>query len=109
VYSDSFWLITSAATIRSVRVLQYDADHFQAVGCISKQIEKITTEGLLIESLPIYDFRGVYVFVRESGIWKLSGFFNTTDPNKALKDWDYAPEWLKQILGDLPSLIDKNC
>ena len=55
-------------------------------------------DGVYMESLPPIKICGIYVFVRDDDIWKLAGFFNTADP----RDWDYAPDWLKDIIGELP-------
>jgi hypothetical protein len=45
---------------------------------------------------------GVYVFLLENRTWKLQGLFDTTLAHTVLRDWDYAPNWLKEIIGELP-------
>ena len=98
LYEEPFWLITRSAIVVSFRVLEYSAGRFKAVGCVVKLTDETDTAGVFRKSLPAYESCGVYVFVREENTWKLAGFFNTADP----RDWDYAPDWLKEIIGELP-------
>jgi hypothetical protein len=109
VYQEPFWLITRSATVTRVRVLEYTAERFRAIACVTGSIDKTDTKGVTQESLPPYKIRGVYVFVKENNRWKLAAFFDTTDPKRSLRDWDYAPDWLKQAIGDLPDLVDNDC
>lgn len=99
LYDEPFWLVTTAAVVGNLRVLEYSPERFKAVACSVETTDKMTTDGVFIESLPPLDICGVYVFVREDDKWKLAGFFNTADP----RDWNYAPNWLKEIIGDLPN------
>lgn len=98
LYDAPFWLITRSAVVNRIRVLEYDTHHFKAMVCVVKDLEKVTPNGVSLEVLSPLRICGVYVFVREVNNWKLAGFFNTADS----RDWDYAPEWLKEIIGELP-------
>jgi hypothetical protein len=98
-----FWTITESASVQSVHVLEWKRGRrFKAVACVTKQTDEITKEWVFLKSLPPREFRGVYVFVRKDDTWKLSGFFDVTDRDRSWRDWDYAQEWLKEIIRDLP-------
>lgn len=109
VYKEPFWLITRSVTVTSVRVLEYTTERFRAIACITKSLDETNTEGVVQKSLSPYKFRGIYVFVKENNRWKLAAFFDTTDPKKTLRDWDFAPDWLKQVVGNLPDMVEKDC
>jgi hypothetical protein len=102
IYAEPFWLVTSSVVVERIRVLEYSPQRFKAIACVTEITGKTTTEGALIETLPPREFQGVYVFARDSNAWKLAGFFDVTDPRNALRDWDYAPDWLRQTIGNLP-------
>ncbi len=95
-------LVVSSVNVEKVRVLEYSEERFKAIGCATALIDKMTPKGEFIESLDPYDFTSIYVFVLDGGSWKLSGLYNVTIPQDAIRDWDFTPEWLKQSLGDLP-------
>lgn len=99
LYNEPSWRITRSAFVKSVRVLEYNPERFKAVACVIKNSDEVTQEGVVNETLSPLEICGVYVFVRQDSVWKLAGFFNTADP----RDWDHAPDWLKQIIGELPS------
>jgi len=95
-------LVVSSVNVEKVRVLEYSEERFKAIGCATALIDKVTPKGEFIESLAPHDFTSIYVFVLDGGSWKLSGLYNVTIPQDAIRDWDFTPDWLKQILGDLP-------
>jgi hypothetical protein len=109
IYQEPFWLVTRSVTVTSVRVLEYTIEGFRAIACITKSLDETNTEGVVQKSLSPYKFRGIYVFVKDNNRWKLNAFFDTTDPKKSLRDWDYASDWLKQAVGNLSGMIDKDC
>jgi hypothetical protein len=102
LFDEPFWLIVKSATVESVRVLDYSPEHFKAVACVTELIDETDTQGVFKEALPPREFRGIYVFVHENDTWKLSGFFDITHPKDSARDWDYASDWLKEIIGDMP-------
>jgi len=97
--AEPFWIINTSIVITEVKVLEFTADRFKATACSKSTADEITPQGAFIRSLPPLEICGVYVFVREADTWKLAGYFNTADP----RDWDYAPQWLKAIIGELPA------
>lgn len=98
LYNEPFWLVTTSASVQSIRVLEYNSERFKTVACVTSYGNRLTTDGEFIEQLSPYEFCGVYVFAREDNLWKLAGFFNMADR----RDWDYAPNWLQEIIGELP-------
>ncbi len=93
---------SKSAVVTSVRVLEYSVERFKAVACVTELIDETTTEGVFIESLLPQEYEYVYVFVYEDDAWKLAGVFNITIPKDAWHDWEYAPDWLKETIGELP-------
>lgn len=106
---ESSWIVTSRAEVRGIRVLEYSPNRFKAIGCGFIYIDRVTSEGQLIRSLPVQEFRNVFVFVNENGTWKATATLSIIDRSNFDRDWQYVPDWMKDELGDVPSLIDKDC
>lgn len=102
-YEEPFWLVTKSVALENVRVVEYSLERFKAVACVTIEHDRVTIEGIVVESLPPYEKCGVYVFVYENDTWLLAGIFDTTMPDYVARDWNYAQDWLKEIIGDLPS------
>jgi hypothetical protein len=102
-FGEPYGLVTKSAVVVSVRVLEYSPDRFKAVAGVIEQVDEVTPEGELKQSLPYHKFCGVYVFLQEENVWKLAAFFDITNSDIVAREWDYAPGTLKLILGDLPS------
>jgi hypothetical protein len=103
------WHVISSADVEGVHVLEYDPDRFRAIGCGVIERDKVNSAGRILESLPAQDFRTMYVFVREDGIWKAAAFLNFIDRSTFYRDWDYIPEWEKEILGNVPDYLYQDC
>jgi hypothetical protein len=100
-------LYTTSASISSVRVVEYGAERFKAIADVVSELAEATPEGEFLRSRGSLRTCGVYVFVREGSIWKLEGFFNVSPPYKdRARGWDYTPDWLKEIIGELPDEPD---
>lgn len=97
--AEPFWIVNTSTVVTKVKVLEFSATHFKATACIKTTDDEITPQGVFIQSLNPLEMCGIYVFEREENTWKLAGYFNTADP----RDWDYAPQWLKAIIGELPA------
>lgn len=103
VYDEPFWLVITSAKVKNVRVLEYSPERFKAVASVARTFDKITPEERIIESSSPGGICGIYVFVREDGVWKLAGFFLTDPPpDDVVRDWNDSPDWLKEIIGELP-------
>lgn len=101
--TEPFHLVTKSVSVGKVRVLEYEPERrFKAVVCIVKQNAEVTPEGELLQLLPPEARQGVHVFLYEDDTWKLAGYFETTDYENSIRDWWYAPEWLKEIIQELP-------
>lgn len=109
IYDEPSWLITKSATVTRVRVLEYSPERFKAVAHVIAMIDEITPKGEFKQSLPPNRSCGLYVFAREDGKWKLAAYFNATDLRYVDRDWREAPDWLRQIIGDLPSEAVSGC
>jgi hypothetical protein len=100
-------LYTTSASISSVRVVEYGAERFKAIADVVSELAEATPEGEFLRSRGSLRTCGVYVFVRGGSIWKLEGFFNVSPPYKdRARGWDYTPDWLKEIIGELPDEPD---
>lgn len=100
---EPFWIITTSAEVKRLRIISFDPDRFKAVGSVVVTHEKMTPDEKVIAT-PIRTARcAVYVFTREDERWMLAGQFLTfATPREVARDWDFVPEWHKAILGDLP-------
>ena len=103
ICSDQECLIVESAEVNGIRVLEYTNERFKAIGCITFNYDKLSPQGEFIRSLEPLHTRSIYVFISVEGSWKLAGIFDITIPKDALRDWDYAPDWLRQIIGELPA------
>lgn len=103
IYDEPFWLVITSAEVERVQIVEYSKEHFKAVALVARTVDKTATDGVIIEpSLPAGRC-GVYVFVRESSVWKLAGLFVLMGtPHEIERDWNYAPDWLKETIGELP-------
>lgn len=103
IYDEPFWLVITSAKVKNVRVLEYSPECFKAVASVARTVDKIRPDGTVLESSLPAGHCGIYVFVREDGVWKLAGFFLTDPPlDDVVRDWHDAPAWLKEIIGELP-------
>jgi len=103
LYDEPFWLVTTSAEVKKVRVVEYSPERFKAVASVVRMYNKTTTEGEIIELARSDTVCAVYVFVREDQTWKLAGLFLTGGTSEEVaREWSRAPGWLKEIIGDLP-------
>ena len=109
IYDEPVWLVTRSATVQRLAVLEHGSDRIKAVAHVVIVSDEITPKGVFKQSLAPDLMCGVYVFVRESDTWKLAAYFNATDPRYVDRDWSEAPDWLKRIIGDLPSEAVRDC
>jgi hypothetical protein len=78
-------------------------ERFKAGACVKKDLKRVQPDGTFVEDVSLGHHCGIYVFERFEGSWKLAGYFSTSLPYSSIKrDWSQLPEWLKEILGDLP-------
>ncbi len=100
---ESYWLITTNVQIEHIRVLEYSPNRIKAVACMMREIEERTAiTGEWIKSYSPNEICVLYVFSLENKVWKVAAVFNTTDPTKIDRDWTYAPDWLREVIGELP-------
>lgn len=100
---EPYWLVRESALVEDLRVLDFQIDRFKVVACAEIIANKTTLEGIILTPLPPRDQCGVFVFVSEGKKWKLAGYFDTTIQEDVERDWVYTPDWLKEIIGELPN------
>ena len=86
IYDEPFWLITTSAVVKYLRVLEYSPERFKAIARVSTLYDSITPEGKLIESKLPYEVCSVYVFIREGNAWKMATAFGMTVPQHVERD-----------------------
>ncbi len=107
---DQKWIITRAATVGKVQVLEYDSNRFKAIACVNLNWGTVNKEGVALEPDLNMFSRRVYVFVREQAQWKDADFIDITDPDAAALAWrENAEEWEKELMGEPPHDIDPSC
>ncbi len=101
IYNEPFWLVIKSAEVKNLRVLEYNPERFKALASVARTVDKIRPDGMVLESSLPAGHCGIYVFVHEDGVWKLSAYFGTDPPmDDVIRDWRYFP-W-KEIIGELP-------
>lgn len=108
--NDPKWYITTSSAVKKVKVLEYDAVHFKAIACVKQDWATVNQDGTLLESYPNEMERVVYVFLREQAQWKNAAYMNIRDLDEAALAWkENAPDWEKELMGELPHDIEPNC
>ncbi len=104
-----FWYIPKSVEVEGVRIIEYSSSQFKAIGCGTIYTDKVTPQGIVIESLPPREFRIIYVFTSEDNVWKLAASYNIIEPDDALREWEHTYDWAKEIIGDLSNYVYKKC
>ena len=98
-----YWLIVTNVEIKHIRVIEYQPEEIKTIACMVRDIEERTPKtGEWIKSYGPNKICKLYVFSLVNNKWKVAATFNTTNPNDIAHDWTYAPEWLKEVIGELP-------
>ena len=98
VQSEVEWLVTDAAELERLQLLEYSQQRFKAEACVIKRGRKMQPDGTLLDSFSGIRVCGIYVFLKTEDKWKLLGFLNNMDA----RDYEYTPDWLKEIIGEIP-------
>jgi hypothetical protein len=102
--------IIDTLDIYEIRVLEYTNLEFKTVSCGLIHFKHMTIDGKILNE---YDwwFKVIDVFLREDESWKLATGYDFMDIDGGLRDWAYAPEWQRNYIGDLPSIVEShfNC
>jgi len=98
-----YWQVTKAVTITSVSVYEFTPTKFRTGACVNRNMDRVTPQGVFLESVTHQGVCIIYVFIWEQNNWMLAGAFNTTMRDTAARDWHQLPDWLKEIIGELPS------
>lgn len=106
---DNYWLIPSQTDVDNLVVVDYGDRSMRVVACINEGINKVDHYGAVIEQYPLHRIINFYVFVRDGESWKIGNVIDITDPKQALQDWDFMPQDLKDITGDIDSFVYKSC
>jgi hypothetical protein len=98
VQSEVEWLVTGAAKLESLQLIEYNQQRFKAEACVITSGRKIRPDGTFLGLFSDVRVCGIYVFVKTENKWKLLGFLNNMDP----RDYEHTPDWLKEIIGEVP-------
>ena len=99
--------VISSASINKIQVIDYTVTQFKAFSCEILNFDTLTIDGTYVSAIKPLTFFRIYVFNRENGVWKVAAWADFTDADHIRRDWEYAPQWEKNLIGDLPDLIDK--
>ncbi len=92
------WLVTDEAKLESLKLIEYDEQRFKAEACVITSGRRIRPNGDFIGLFSNVRVCGIYVFIKTDNKWKLLGFLNNMDP----RNYEHTPDWLKEIIGDIP-------
>ncbi len=102
--NEPYWLVTTSVDIEHIRLIDYSPNRIKAIACMIREIEERTpVTGEWIKSYPPNEICVLYVFSLVDETWKATAVFNTTDTETIDRDWAYAPDWLKGVIGKLPN------
>jgi hypothetical protein len=104
-YPTISWPVVKTAEVQWLRVLEYTPQRFKAVAAVSRVVDKVTLDNTVTETDVADPLScGIYVFVREDDVWKLSDSFATSNatPDDLERDWYFADSVTKDIIGELP-------
>ncbi len=102
--NEPYWLVTTSVDIEHIRLIDYSPNRIKTIACMIREIEERTlVTGEWIKSYPPNEICVLYVFSLVNKTWKVAAVFNTTDPETTDRDWAYAPDWLKEVIGELPN------
>jgi hypothetical protein len=103
------WLIPSQTRVTNLRIVDYSDQMMKVIACLNQRIDKVDHLGTVIEQYPVRQIVKYYVFILDAGSWKVGYFLDFTDPKQALQDWDFLPNELKDVTGDINSFVYKSC
>jgi len=106
---DVYWLIPSQTVITNLRVVDYSDQMMRVIACLDQGIDKVDPFGAVIEQYPVRKKVKYYVFMPDTSSWKVGSFLDFTDPKQALQDWDFLPQELKDVTGDINAIVYKSC
>lgn len=98
VQNEVEWLVTDAAELESLQLIEYDQQRFKAEACVIKYGRKIRPDSTFLDVFSGIRVCGIYVFVKSENKWKLLGFLNSMDS----RNYEHTPDWLKEIIGEVP-------
>jgi len=98
VQSEVEWLVTDAAELESLQLIEYNQQRFKAEACVITSGRKIRPDGTFLGLFSDVRVCGIYVFVKTENKWKLLGFLNNMDP----RNYEHTPDWLREIIGEVP-------
>ncbi len=101
--------VMGSSIINKVQVIDYTPTQLKAFSCETLNFNTVTIDGIYVSAeKPLTAFR-MYVFQRESGVWKVAALADFTDADHINRDWTEGsfPQWEKDLIGDLPNLIDR--
>ena len=103
---DSSVSILKSNTIKGLEVADYSASQLEVFSCETLNFDEVTVDGNYVKSdEPLFGDR-VYVMKRENNAWKVAAWYDFSDADHIRRDWVFVPQWEKDLIGDLPNLIE---
>ncbi|MBK8022715.1 MAG: hypothetical protein IPK19_15095 [Chloroflexi bacterium] len=94
------WPITVALDLREVVVLDYSPNRFRSIICGVWTYRRDSRRTVFPQT-----FIRIVSVVEEEGKWKMTASFDFTDSSIIRRgEWEYAPEWMKRELGNVPDI-----
>lgn len=106
---NDYWLIPGQIDIFGLKVVDYSEKSMKVIACLNQGTDKVTREGIITERYPIHQVVKLFILIRADGSWKFGNMIDMTDLKQALQDWDFLPQELKDISGEIDMLVYKNC
>ncbi|MBA4385566.1 MAG: hypothetical protein C0410_12580 [Anaerolinea sp.] len=107
--SNGRWSTPRQFLITNLRIVEYSEQRMGIIACVEWVTNETNQPESSLTIIPTIKSENYYLFINDKGTWKLANVIDITDPKQALQDWDYMNQKLKDITGDFPSVVYKNC
>lgn len=102
---DDYDLRTRDVSVDCLTVVEYSETRFKAVSWVQSRTIKTTPAGKVLEMYALHRMSKVYVFTKVENKWKAAIFLGILTWDDVVRDWSYAEDWEKELMGELP--VDK--
>lgn len=106
--TDDNWLVTNSAEVEILEVLQFEPERFKVLAVTRSNISEMNQLRETIRSF-VYEFCAVDVFLKSGEDWKLADSFTISPSRDIERDWQDAPPWRREIIGELTYEMKDKC